>query len=117
MASDIGKLDAEAILRVRDEAWPDAANADELHDAMLWLTFLTDAEVAHHPGWRELIAALTVQKRVTQVTRAPAAGVARGGPPGAGGGARARAAGGAAGAADRAAREGAAEGGRRTAGA
>ena len=83
MASDIGKLDAEAIQRVRDEAWPDAANADELHDAMLWLTFLTDAEVAHHPGWRELIAALTVQKRVTQVTRAPAASVARERPPGA----------------------------------
>jgi ATP-dependent Lhr-like helicase len=68
-ASDIGKLDAEAIQRVRDEAWPDAANADELHDAMLWLTFLTDEEVTQHPGWRELIAALTVQKRVTQVIR------------------------------------------------
>jgi ATP-dependent helicase Lhr and Lhr-like helicase len=66
-ASDIGKLDAEAIQRVRDEAWPDAANADELHDAMLWLTFLTDEEVTRHHGWRELIAALTVQKRVTQV--------------------------------------------------
>lgn len=68
-ASDIGKLDAEAIQRVRDEAWPDAANADELHDAMLWLTFLTDDEVTHHPGWRELIAALTKQKRVTQIAR------------------------------------------------
>ncbi|MBS0417611.1 MAG: DEAD/DEAH box helicase [Proteobacteria bacterium] len=66
-ASDIGKLDVEAIQRVRDEAWPDAANADELHDAMLWLTFLTEDEVARHPGWRELIAALVKQKRVTGV--------------------------------------------------
>lgn len=66
-ASDIGKLDAEAIQRVRDEAWPDAANADELHDAMLWLTFLTDDEVTHRPGWSELVAALAKQKRVTSI--------------------------------------------------
>jgi ATP-dependent Lhr-like helicase len=72
-ASDIGKLDAEAIQRVRDEAWPDAANADELHDAMLWLTFLTEDEVARHPGWRELISALVKQKRVTGVFTPPAA--------------------------------------------
>ena len=50
-AADIGKLDAEAIERVRDEAWPDAADADELHDALLWLTFLTEAEVDAGPGW------------------------------------------------------------------
>ena len=50
-AADIGKLDPEAIQRVRDEAWPDATNADELHDAMSWLTFLTDAEVQRQPGW------------------------------------------------------------------
>jgi ATP-dependent Lhr-like helicase len=72
-ASDIGKLDAEAIQRVRDEAWPDAANADELHDAMLWLTFLNEEEVARHPGWTELIGALAVQKRVTKMIPRPAA--------------------------------------------
>ncbi len=32
-AAELGRLDAEAIERVREEAWPDAANADELHDA------------------------------------------------------------------------------------
>src|SRR6202012_3276597 len=53
-AADIGKLDGQAIERVRQEAWPDATDADELHDAMLWLTFLTDEEVAHHPGWHDL---------------------------------------------------------------
>ena len=31
-ASDIGRLDPEAIARVRAEAWPEATNADELHD-------------------------------------------------------------------------------------
>src|SRR3979490_250294 len=67
-ASDIGKLDPEAIQRVRDESWPDAANADELHDAMLWLTFLTEEEVARQPGWAELIDSLAGQRRITQVT-------------------------------------------------
>lgn len=66
-ASDIGKLDQEAIQRVRDEAWPDATNTDELHDVMLWLTFLTDEEVSRHPGWRELLAALSEQRRVTRL--------------------------------------------------
>src|SRR5262249_4605355 len=39
-ASDLGRLDPEAIARVRGEAWPDATNADELHDALVWLGFL-----------------------------------------------------------------------------
>ena len=34
-AADIGRLDAEAIARVRSEAWPDPTNADELHDALV----------------------------------------------------------------------------------
>jgi ATP-dependent Lhr-like helicase len=71
-ASDIGKLDPEAIQRVRDEAWPDAANADELHDALLWLTYLTEEEVARQPGWPELIDALAGQKRITKVVVAAA---------------------------------------------
>ena len=45
-ASELGQLDADAIARVREEAWPDPANADELHDALVWLGVLTDAEVA-----------------------------------------------------------------------
>src|SRR4051812_39768859 len=45
-ASDIGRLDADAIARVRAETWPAAENADELHDALVWLGFLTEAEVA-----------------------------------------------------------------------
>src|SRR5437763_964958 len=49
-AADLGKLDAEAIRRVREEAWPDATDADELHDALLWLTDLTGAEVARGAG-------------------------------------------------------------------
>ena len=43
-AADIGRLDASAIEQVRDEAWPDAANTDEVHDALVVLGFATTAE-------------------------------------------------------------------------
>ena len=67
-ASDLGRLDAEAIARVRGEAWPDAANADELHDALVWLGFLTEDEVAGGrragtTGW----ASSAGQKRAARV--------------------------------------------------
>ena len=66
-AADIGKLDPDAIRRVREEAWPDATNADELHDALLWLSFLTDAEAERGCGWSALLAGLAAQQRVTQL--------------------------------------------------
>jgi ATP-dependent Lhr-like helicase len=43
-ADDLGALDPAAIERVRDEAWPEVQNADELHDALLTSGFLTEAE-------------------------------------------------------------------------
>ena len=43
-AADLGSLDADAIARVRDEAWPEAGNTDELHDALLVSGFLTVEE-------------------------------------------------------------------------
>jgi ATP-dependent Lhr-like helicase len=64
-AADIGRLDAQAIARVREEAWPDATNADELHDALLWLTFCTEAEAAAGPGWPALLQELAARRRVT----------------------------------------------------
>ncbi|HZA91873.1 MAG TPA: helicase-related protein, partial [Gemmatimonadales bacterium] len=39
-ADDLGALDPSAIERVRDEAWPEIQNADELHDALLTSGFL-----------------------------------------------------------------------------
>src|SRR5215468_2621832 len=64
-AADIGQLDGDAIHRVREEAWPDATNADELHDALLWLNYLTEAEAAAGPGWPELLSELAARRRVT----------------------------------------------------
>jgi ATP-dependent helicase Lhr and Lhr-like helicase len=65
-AADIGKLDPEAIARVREEAWPDAGSADELHDALLWLTCLTAAEAASG-SWPELLEQLAASRRVTRL--------------------------------------------------
>jgi len=50
-AADLGRLDPEAIERVRAEAWPDAQSPDELHDALLVLGFVTEAE-GERNGWR-----------------------------------------------------------------
>jgi ATP-dependent Lhr-like helicase len=64
-AADLGKLDADAIRRVREEVRPEARNGDELHDALLSLGFLTEAEVDSQPSWRPLIDALAASKRAT----------------------------------------------------
>ncbi len=71
-ASDLGRLDAEAIARVQAEAWPDAANPDELHDALVWLGFLGAGEARAVPGWSDWLAALARERRVTCL-RAPRA--------------------------------------------
>ena len=65
-ASDIGRLDPEAIARVQEEAWPQAETADELHDALGWLGLLTTQEVARQPAWPALLAQLAQDKRVSR---------------------------------------------------
>jgi ATP-dependent Lhr-like helicase len=66
-ASDLGRLDAEAIERVRVEAWPDPIDAEELHDALLWLGCLTEEEARVAPGWLEWLAALAGERRVARL--------------------------------------------------
>ncbi len=59
-ASGIGKLDPQAIEAVKDEAWPKAENADELHDALLLSGFLTREEADGknwEPFFEELVRA------------------------------------------------------------
>ncbi|ESS73125.1 putative ATP-dependent helicase Lhr [Methyloglobulus morosus KoM1] len=48
-AAEIGRLNPEAIDRVRLEAWPEFNNADELHDALVVLGFMTEQEGQHGP--------------------------------------------------------------------
>jgi ATP-dependent Lhr-like helicase len=49
-ADDLGALDPAAIERVREEAWPLASNADELHDALLLAGYFRVDEV-RDPAW------------------------------------------------------------------
>src|SRR5207249_2366109 len=49
----LGVLDTAAIDKVQKEAWPEATNADELHDALMLLGVMTPEEVrrtVHHEG-------------------------------------------------------------------
>src|SRR5207237_5005340 len=43
-AEELGKLDQAAIDRVKEEAWPEVASADELHDALLVMGAIANAE-------------------------------------------------------------------------
>jgi ATP-dependent Lhr-like helicase len=71
-AGDMGKLDQAAIDRVRDEVWPEPRNADELHDALVELGFVTEPEGA---SWQEFFAELNSNRRAAVMstgTPAPA---------------------------------------------
>jgi ATP-dependent Lhr-like helicase len=82
-ADDLGALDPTAIERVRDEAWPEVQNPDELHDALLTSGFLTEIEgiigrdgVSWSDDWRELVEARR-GVRIDRGSRVPALWVAR----------------------------------------
>ncbi|MDE2234264.1 MAG: DEAD/DEAH box helicase [Gammaproteobacteria bacterium] len=47
-AGALAELDPQAIARVRKEIWPAARDADELHDALTVLGFMTDTEGSRH---------------------------------------------------------------------
>src|ERR1700734_2489690 len=69
-AADLGRLDEKAIERVREEAWPDAASADELHDALQWLTFVTEEERRANPAWPKLMDELVIEGRAVALRTA-----------------------------------------------
>jgi ATP-dependent helicase Lhr and Lhr-like helicase len=60
-ADELGALDPEAIRRVREEAWPSPVNAEEVHEALLWMGYVTVEEAR---PWREWIADLASAGRV-----------------------------------------------------
>ncbi|HEV8589874.1 MAG TPA: DEAD/DEAH box helicase [Pyrinomonadaceae bacterium] len=66
-AADLGRLDQAAIDRVREEAWPYAENADELHDALMQLGFIT-AEEGRKNDWQRLFGELVRDRRATSVS-------------------------------------------------
>src|SRR5262249_462224 len=87
-AADLGTLDQSAIDQVREESWPQAESADELHDILLQLGFITamegrtgqphlskreipDAEHGENGasglGWEEYFAELVSERRATSL--------------------------------------------------
>jgi ATP-dependent Lhr-like helicase len=66
-AADLGRLDPQAIERLREEAWPEPASADELQDALLWLGFLSAEEAAGEPGWEAWLAELARARRAARL--------------------------------------------------
>jgi ATP-dependent Lhr-like helicase len=57
-ASELGRLDPDAIARVRKEAWPDPRSADELYEALTLAGFMSAAEAEGVEAWRPWLAAL-----------------------------------------------------------
>ncbi len=78
-AADLGRLDRYAIRRVHVEAWPQVRTADELHDALVVLGFLTEMEGEHGPlsqsndrlahSWPQQLESLQQVQRATVLTR------------------------------------------------
>jgi ATP-dependent Lhr-like helicase len=56
-ADEIGALDPDAVARVREEAWPVPENAEEVHEALLWMGFVTEEESLPWRRWMDDLAA------------------------------------------------------------
>ena len=65
-ARDLGRLDIAAIEQVREDAWPQARNADEAHDAMMSLGAI-HVDEAEASGWSMMFDALAQAKRATRL--------------------------------------------------
>ena len=87
-AADIGRLDASAIDRVREEAWPEVSTPDEAHDALVVLGVATAAEAetgrpaglgvlagrgtqGRGRGWSDHLEHLVASGRATRVRPRP----------------------------------------------
>jgi ATP-dependent Lhr-like helicase len=55
--TELGALDPEAIARVRAEAWPQPENTEEVHEALLWMGYVTVEEAEAWRGWLGELAA------------------------------------------------------------
>ena len=72
---DLGALDAGAIASVAEEAWPSARNADEMHEALMSLACITQAEAASNEGWPVWLEALAAGGRATRLRGAAEDGI------------------------------------------
>ena len=63
-ADEIGKLDSLAIQTVKQQAWPEVRNPDELHDALMLMGFLGGQE---QPDWEPHFKALAAAGRAARL--------------------------------------------------
>jgi ATP-dependent Lhr-like helicase len=70
-AEDLGKLDADAIAAVREEAWPTPRDADEMHEALLALGAVSNGDLARNPEWQLRLDALAAAKRAAKLLFLP----------------------------------------------
>ncbi len=66
----LGVLDAAAIDKIKTEAWPEATNADELHDALMLVGLMTPGELYRSAGSEnadEFVSTLLAGNRATHV--------------------------------------------------
>ena len=66
-ADDLGALDVAAITAVGEEAWPQARNADELHEALTGLGCVAEAEAQADPQWPAWLNELARGGRATRM--------------------------------------------------
>lgn len=64
---DLGRLDPAAIDDVCAQAWPQARDADEMHDALMGLGLVTPDDLRAQPAWAALLQALATDRRATRL--------------------------------------------------
>lgn len=50
-AEELGQLDPKAVELVREQAWPDPRNLEELHEALLWMGYVHEDEARAWKPW------------------------------------------------------------------
>ncbi len=56
-ADELGALDPAAVARVKEEAWPAPREMEEVHEALLWMGWITDEEASPWRAWVEELRA------------------------------------------------------------
>lgn len=56
-ADAIGALDPDIVADVKRQAWPEPASADEVHEALLWMGYVTPDEARPWQHWIDALAA------------------------------------------------------------
>ncbi|PZP26242.1 DEAD/DEAH box helicase [Pseudomonas kuykendallii] len=74
-SDDLGALDIGAIQAVAEEAWPQARNADEMHEALMGLACIGDAEAQRDERWPALLAELARAGRAARIAVAQSDGL------------------------------------------